>query len=197
MRNSHRILAEFGLSPEQTANAPSRTPFSAEALQILRELVKQPQSCIISFHFGLPADDLLQQVRAWGARIFGCATSVAEACWLAERGVDAIIAQGLEAGGHRGMFLSEDITSQSGTFALLPQVVRAVHCPVIAAGGIADAQGVRAALALGAVAAQIGTAYLLCPESSISAPYRAALQTPAAQHTALTNLFSAAQHAGL
>src|SRR5690606_38133386 len=113
-----------------------------------------------------------------------------EARWLEVRGADAIIAQGLEAGGHRGLFLSGDLTTQVGTFALLPQLVKAVRVPVIAAGGNADAQGVQAALALGASAVQLGTAYLLCPEATTSALHRQALQSDAARHTALTNLFT-------
>jgi nitronate monooxygenase len=129
-------------------------------------------------------------VRRWGAKILSSATTLDEARWLEARGVDAIISQGLEAGGHRGMFLSEDIASQVGTFALLPQVVRAVKLPVIAAGGIADSRGVSAAMALGAAGVQVGTAYLLCPECTTSPLHRAALKSNAAQLTALTNLFS-------
>ena len=118
------------------------------------------------------------------------ATTVDEARWLEARGVDAIIAQGFEAGGHRGMFLSEDLTTQVGTLALVAQIVHAVKTPVIAAGGIADARGVRAALALGAAGVQVGTAYLLCPEASTSAVHRAALKSEAARHTALTNVLT-------
>ena len=144
----------------------------------------------MSFHFGLPSEELLSLVRSWGSKIFASATTVDEARWLEARGVDAIIAQGLEAGGHRGNFLSDDLTTQVGTFALLPQILHAVGVPVIAAGGIADAKGVAAALALGAAGVQVGTAYLLCPEATIIAAYRAALKSEAAHHTALTNLFT-------
>jgi nitronate monooxygenase len=129
-------------------------------------------------------------VKAWGSKVFSSATTVDEARWLEAQGVDAVVAQGLEAGGHRGMFLSDDLTTQMGTFALLPQVVRAVRIPVIAAGGIADANGVAAAMALGASGVQAGTAYLLCPESATSAVHRAALTSDAARHTALTNLLT-------
>jgi nitronate monooxygenase len=115
---------------------------------------------------------------------------VDEARWLEAHGVDAIIAQGFEAGGHRGIFLSDDLSTQVGTFALLPQVVRAVNVPVVAAGGIADAAGVAAAVALGAAGVQIGTAYLLCPEATTSPVHRAALKSASARHTALTNVFS-------
>ena len=176
--------AEFGVAAN-TASA-IRLPFNADMAALL-EKFKPP---VVSFHFGLPAPDLLTHVRAWGAKIISSATTVAEARWLEAEGVDAIIAQGLEAGGHRGMFLSADITTQIGTMALLPQIVRAVNVPVIAAGGIADARGVRAALALGAAGVQIGTAYLLCDEAKTSAVHRRALQGEAALHTALTNIFT-------
>ncbi len=177
---------EFGLDPQASTNAPSRAPFDAQAAAVLVQF----RPAVVSFHFGLPAPDLLAQVRSWGAKVLASATTVDEARWLEALGVDAIIAQGIEAGGHRGMFLNADLTTQVGTFALLPQVVRAVNRPVIAAGGIADAAGVRAALALGAAGVQVGTAYLLCPEATTSPVHRAALQSDAARHTALTNLFS-------
>lgn len=178
--------AEFAIDPTSIASGPGRLPFSAEMADVLDEF----RPAVVSFHFGLPSAELLARVKACGAKVLSTATTVAEALWLEAHGADAIIAQGLEAGGHRGMFLTDEITSQLGTFALLPQIVRAVHLPVIAAGGIADAQGVRAAMALGAAGVQIGTAYLCCPETSTSAIHRAALHSPAAQHTALTNLFS-------
>jgi nitronate monooxygenase len=177
---------EFGLDPAASASAPSREPFNAHAA----ELLAQFRPAVVSFHFGLPAPELLAQVRSWGAKVLSSATTLEEARWLDAQGVDAVIAQGVEAGGHRGMFLGSDLTTQLGTFALLPQVVRAVKRPVIAAGGIADAAGVRAAMALGAAGVQVGTAYLLCPEATTSAVHRAALQSGAAVHTALTNLFS-------
>jgi nitronate monooxygenase len=145
---------------------------------------------VLSFHFGLPAPDLLARVKAWGAVVLSSATTVTEARWLQAHGADAIIAQGLEAGGHRGMFLSGDLTTQLGTLALLPQVVAAVDLPVIAAGGIADAVGVAGAMALGAAGVQVGSAYLCSMEATTSALHRAALHSEAAQHTALTTLFS-------
>lgn len=177
---------EFGIDAASIPAGPGRNPFSAEVAAVIGEF-RPP---VVSFHFGLPPDDLLAQVRGWGARILASATTVEEALWLEARGVDAVIAQGLEAGGHRGHFLSHDLTKQLGTFALLPQVVRAVRVPVIAAGGIADADGVAAAMALGAAGVQVGTAYLLAPEATTSAVHRAALQSEAARHTALTNLFT-------
>jgi nitronate monooxygenase len=145
---------------------------------------------VVSFHFGLPRLDLLKRVKSTGAKVMSSATTVEEAVWLEANGCDFIIAQGLEAGGHRGHFLNADLNLQMGTFSLLPQVVSAVNVPVIAAGGIANPQGVAAAMALGASAVQVGTAYLLAPECSTSAVHRAALKSPQARHTALTNLFS-------
>ncbi|MCE7988682.1 MAG: nitronate monooxygenase [Caldilinea sp. CFX5] len=177
---------EHGIDSTAIPAGAGRTPFSAEAADLLAEF-KPP---VVSFHFGLPAPDLLARVKAWGAKVLSSATTIAEARWLEAHGVDAIIAQGVEAGGHRGIFLSEDLTTQSGTFALTPQIVQAVQVPVIAAGGIADARGVAAAMALGAAGVQVGTAYLLCPEVTISAIHRTALKSEAAGHTALTNLFT-------
>src|SRR5580700_10173873 len=145
---------------------------------------------VVSFHFGLPEEKLVQRVRDTGAKIVSSATSVDEARWLEDRGCDAIVAQGYEAGGHRGNFLSEDVSTQSGTMALVPQVVDAVKVPVIAAGGIADARGIVAAFALGAAAVQIGTAYLHCPEAKVSPLHRAALSRVTDDATALTNVFT-------
>jgi nitronate monooxygenase len=177
---------EFGIDADTIPSGPGRVPFSAEAADVLSEF----KPAVVSFHFGLPSAILVERVKAWGSKILSSATTVDEARWLEARGVDAIIAQGLEAGGHRGIFLSGDLSTQVGTFALLPQIVREVKLPVIAAGGIADAKGVAAAIALGAVGVQIGTAYLLCPEATTSAVHRAALKSGAASHTALTNIFT-------
>jgi nitronate monooxygenase len=177
---------ELGLDVSAIAPAAGRAPFNAE----LADVVAEFRPAVVSFHFGLPSAELLARVRSCGSKILSSATNVEEARWLEERGVDAIIAQGLEAGGHRGMFLSDDLDTQVGTFALVPQIVKAVKTPVIAAGGIADAKGVKAALALGAVAVQVGTAFLLCPEATTSALHRAALKSQAACHTAVTNVFT-------
>ena len=177
---------EFGIDPSSIKAGPGRAPFSDDAAAVLERF----KPAVVSFHFGLPSEPLLARVKNFGAKVFACATTVAEARWLASRGVDAIIAQGSEAGGHRGLFLTDDLSTQVGTFALLPQIIAAVDVPVIAAGGIADARGVRAALALGAAAAQVGTAYLLCNEATTSAVHRAALESDAAEHTALTNVFT-------
>jgi nitronate monooxygenase len=178
--------AELGIDPGIIQAGPGRTPFSHDLADVL-DRFRPP---VVSFHFGLPPDELLARVRTWGSRILSSATTVDEARWLESRGVDAIIAQGLEAGGHRGMFLSDDVTTQVGTLALVRQVVQAVDVPVIAAGGIADARGVAAAMSLGAAGVQVGTAYLLCPEATTSATHRAALTSAASRHTALTNLFT-------
>ncbi len=182
---------ELGLDPGQTVESPLRLPFGEEALAAVEAL----RPAVVSFHFGLPSPDLVERVRAAGAQVWSSATTVDEAVWLAARGVDAVIAQGLEAGGHRGVFLGGDdatalAVSQVGTMALLPQVAAAVRVPVIAAGGIADAAGVAAALRLGAAAVQMGTAFLLCPEATTSAVHRAALQSAAARRTAVTNVFT-------
>ena len=171
------------------ATVPSgilRTPFSTDAADVLDDF----KPAVVSFHFGLPSAELLARVRLGGSKIFSSATTVDEARWLEAHGVDAIIAQGFEAGGHRGMFLSDDLSTQVGTFALLPQIVQTVAVPVVAAGGIADAKGVAAAMALGAAGVQVGTAYLLCPEATTSPVHRAALRSDAARYTAVTNLFS-------
>lgn len=177
---------EFGIDPQSISAGPGRTPFNHEIADLL-ETFSPP---VVSFHFGLPSRELLDRVRSWGSKILSSATTVDEAVWLQAQGVDAVIAQGIEAGGHRGHFLPGGIDTQPGTFALLPQIVRAVGIPVIAAGGIVDAKGVKAALALGAAGVQVGTAYLLCPEAMTSAVHRAALKSDAARKTALTNLFT-------
>jgi nitronate monooxygenase len=186
----HRTLApyyrELGLDPETIPTGPGRVPFSAEAAHVLE--VFRP--AVVSFHFGLPSPELVARVKSWGSLVLSSATTVAEALWLQAHGADAIIAQGLEAGGHRGMFLTDELSTQVGTFALLPQIVQAVQLPVIAAGGISSAAGIAAAKALGAAGVQVGTAYLCSHEATTSALHRSALQSPAAQHTALTTLFS-------
>lgn len=185
--------AEFGIDPASIPAGPGRAPFDEKFCELMLE--KKP--AVLSFHFGLPDKRLLDRARSCGAKIIASATTVAEARRLEDAGCDAIIAQGNEAGGHRGIFLSEDVSSQPGTFALVPQVADAVKLPVIAAGGISDGRGVAAALMLGAAAAQIGTAYLLCPEAKISAIHRAALKQARDDKTALTNLFTGRPARGL
>jgi len=181
---------ELGVAPSAIQNGLGRLPFDEQAVAVVEAL----RPAVVSFHFGLPPAPLLERVRRAGAQVWSSATTVAEARWLAAHGVDAIIAQGVEAGGHRGVFLPEgqpiDLGGQLRTMALLPSILEAVRVPVIAAGGIVDADGVAAALRMGASAAQVGTAFLLCPEATTSAVHRAALQSDAARHTALTNLFT-------
>src|ERR1700757_712408 len=176
-----QLQAESNPSP---ISAPA--PFDEKMCDLVTEI--RPE--VVSFHFGLPEKRLLDRVKEAGAKVFSSATSVDEARWLEDRGCDAIIAQGFEAGGHRGLFLTEDVSTQVGTMALVPQVVDAVKVPVIAAGGIADARGILAAFALGAAAVQIGTAYLHCPEAQISPLYRQALKGTRDNQTAITNAFT-------
>ena len=178
--------AELGLNPDAAAPGMAREPFDDAACAVIEEL--EPK--VVSFHYGLPAEPLLARVKAAGCRVISSATTVAEARWLEERGCDAIIAQGVEAGGHRGMFLTEDVASQVGTFALVPQVADAVSVPVIAAGGIGDGRGIAAALALGASGVQMGTAFLITPQSLVGGPYREALRGAQDDITSMTNLFS-------
>ncbi|KAF1045413.1 NAD(P)H-dependent flavin oxidoreductase [Xylophilus sp.] len=186
--------AGFGIDIAAVPAGAGRQPFGPGHLPLL-DAVRPP---VVSFHFGLPDETLLAPLHAWGTKIIASATTVEEALWLERRGVDAVIAQGLEAGGHRGWFLGErDPATQIGTFALVPQVVRAVDVPVIAAGGIADAAGVAAAFALGAAGVQAGTAYLLADEATTSAVHRAALQSDAARQTVLTTLFTGGTARGI
>ena len=178
--------SEVGADFDAPTPVSNRAPFDEQSCMLVEQL--RPE--VVSFHFGLPHSALLQRVKATGAKVLSSATTVEEAQWLEANGCDAIIAMGYEAGGHRGMFLSDAITSQIGTFALVPQIADAVRLPVIAAGGIGDHRGLVAALALGASAVQIGTAYLFCPEAKVSPAHRRALDTAAASDTALTNLFT-------
>ena len=179
-------FAEYGVDPSAVPAGVARRPFDAETAALLREF-RPP---VVSFHFGLPSADLIDQVRSWGAKVLSSATTVEEAVWLEAHGADAVIAQGLEAGGHRGSFLRGELEVQLGTFALVPQIVQAVRVPVIAAGGTADARSVAAAMALGASGVQAGTSYLLCPEATTSPVHRAALTGGARNVTALTNLIT-------
>src|ERR1700727_2017048 len=177
---------ELGLDPASPTNAANRAPFDAAMCELVEEL--KPE--IVSFHFGLPEPGLLARVKAAGCTVISSATTVKEAIWLEENGADVIIAQGAEAGGHRSMFLTKNIAEQPGTFALVPQVVDAVHIPVIAAGGIADGRGIAAAFALGAAGVQIGSAYLRCPESKVIAAARVALAQARDDSTVITNVMT-------
>ena len=185
--------AEFGLDSDAVPPGAGRNPFNEETCAIVEE--ERPE--VVSFHFGLPETALLERVQAAGAKIIASATTVAEARWLAEKGCDAIIAQGAEAGGHRGVFLEDEIATQPGTFALVPQVVDAVSVPVIAAGGISDGRGIAAAFMLGASAVQIGTAYLQCPEALTGSVHRQALAAARDDRTVLTNVFTGRPARGL
>ena len=177
---------ELGLDPAAPFNAANRAPFDAAMCDVIEEL--KPE--VVSFHFGLPQPALLRRIKAAGCLVMSSATIVKEAIWLEENGADVIIAQGTEAGGHRGMFLTRNIAEQPGTFALVPQVVDAVKIPVIAAGGIADGRGIAAAFALGACGVQIGSAYLRCPESRVIAPARVALAQAWDDSTVITNVMT-------
>jgi len=183
----------LGLPPDASAPFALRLPFDEDACAAV-EAANPP---VVSFHFGLPRPDLLGRVKATNAVILASATTVEEAKWLENQGVDAIIAQGAEAGGHRGMFLTKDVTREVGLFALLPQVADAVSVPVIAAGGIADGRGLAAAMILGAQMAQVGTAYLYSPEAKLNQRHAAALSHARDDNTALTNLFSGRPARGL
>ena len=177
---------ELTISCKNQPYAASRQPFN----HLIADLIEPFKPEVVSFHFGLPDDELLSRVKGWGTKVLSSATTVKEALWLEAKGVDAVIAQGVEAGGHRGMFLTDDVTTQLGLFSLLPQLTARLNIPVIAAGGIANPRGVASALSMGASAVQIGTTYLLCPEANTTPLHRNALKSEAAQHTALTNIFS-------
>lgn len=177
---------ELGVDFNAPTPVSNRAPFDEAGCALIEEL--RPE--VVSFHFGLPPKPLLDRVKATGAKVLSSATTVAEAIWLEQHGCDAIIAMGYEAGGHRGMFLSDDLNTQVGTLALVPQIADAVSVPVIAAGGIGDGRGLAAALMLGASAAQVGTAYLFTPEAKVSPSHHQALRTAKDSDTALTNLFT-------
>jgi len=177
---------ELAIDPAEPVPTSNRAPFDAAFCEVVADL--KPQA--VSFHFGLPEAGLLRRVKAAGCVVLSSATTVKEARWLEQRGADVVIAQGFEAGGHRGMFLSDDLSRQAGTFALVPQIVDAVKVPVIAAGGVSDARGIAAALLLGASGVQIGSAFLHCPESKISAPHREALKSVGDDGSTVTNLMS-------
>ena len=186
----HSVLADYfsqwGIPIPHPTAASSRQPFNEDAMS----LVERFRPAVVSFHFGLPRPGWVQQIRAWGINILSTATTVEEACWLADNGADAVIAQGIEAGGHRGCFMTSDMTTQSETLLLLPRICEKVALPVIAAGGIACPEDAAAAMAMGADGVQVGTAFLLCPEANTSPLHRHALTNKASLHTALTNVFS-------
>jgi nitronate monooxygenase len=178
--------AELSLASDRDAPSVLVPAFGSAHCELLEEITPE----VVSFHFGLPPKHLLERVRKTGAKIVSSATTVEEAVWLEQAGCDAIIAQGLEAGGHRGTFLRHEVDAQVGTMALVPQIVDAVKVPVIAAGGIGDPRGVAAAFALGASAVQIGTAFLLCEEANVSPLYRQAVRAARPEQTLVTNVFT-------
>jgi len=177
---------EFGIDPNAPVPTTSRAPFDAACCAVVEEL----KPAVVSFHYGLPERALVARVKTAGCKVMSTATTVAEARWLEAQGCDVVIAQGYEAGGHRGMFLTEDLATQVGTVALVPQIADAVRVPVIATGGIGDARGIAAAIMLGAAGVQLGTAYLFCPEAKILAPHRAALNAARDDGTAFTNVMT-------
>jgi nitronate monooxygenase len=182
---------ELGLAAE--APPPKRPPaFDEQLAAVIRA---RPQ--VFSFTFGVPTPPQIAALRAAGIVVIGTATSLDEAESLAAAGVDAICAQGSEAGGHRGTFLGRVTDALVGTMALTRQIAARVRVPVIAAGGIMDGAGVRAALALGASAAQLGTAFMLCPEAGTHPAHRAALTSPGARTTVITRAFSGRAARGL
>lgn len=183
---------QYGIAPEDIVSGATRNPFDHKMAEVLEEYCP----AVVSFHFGLPESDLLQRVRDCGCKILSTATTVAEARWLEQQGVDGIIAQGAEAGGHRGFFLNADLNTQIGIMALLPQIITATDLPVIAAGGIADQAGIKALLMMGAAGVQLGTVFLLCDESRISDIHRRALGDLEAP-TAFTNIFSGGAARGI
>lgn len=184
------FYAAEGVAPPTTV-PPLRKPFDAA----MAEMIEAARPAIVSFHFGLPEASLLDRVRATGARVFGNATTLAEARFLADAGVDAIIAQGFEAGGHAGHFLAGH--RPIGVLALVRQIAANIDLPVIAAGGIADPGGARGAIAAGAAAVQVGTAYLHTPESLASAVHRAQLAAAGPDDSVFTNLFTGGLARGL
>jgi nitronate monooxygenase len=177
---------ELGIDPSAPIPTSARNPFDAAFC----DMVEETKPEVVSFHFGLPPADLFKRVKALGSVTMSSATTVAEARWLEDHGVDVIIAQGFEAGGHRGMFLSDNLDEQVGTLALVPQIVDAVKLPVIATGAVSDARGIAAALMLGAAGVQVGSAYMHCPESKVTAPHRAALAAAQDDATRVTNLMT-------
>lgn len=177
---------EFGVDPHQDASYPERQPFDENSCRLMEEL--KPE--IVSFHFGLPNSEFVKRLKKVGCKILSSATTVKEALWLEAHGCDAVIAQGFEAGGHRAMFLTTDLNTQTGTMALVPSIVDRIKIPVIASGGIGDARGIAAAFSLGAIGVQIGSAYLLTTEAKISPAHKAALSSSSGENTAITNLFS-------
>jgi nitronate monooxygenase len=183
---------ELGLGPVPAAE-PIPVPFDGAMCAAVLE-ARPP---VVSFHFGLPDGPAVSALKQAGIVVLSSATTVAEAVHLAGSGVDAVIAQGWEAGGHRGTFLDGESGGTVGTMALVPQVVDAVDVPVIAAGGIADGRGIAAAFALGASGVQMGTAFLTCPEAAVPSAHKMALLNARDEDTRITRAFSGRPARGL
>jgi nitronate monooxygenase len=183
-----RLQPHFDSNGLGTVPQPRGTASEVSDEHLAMLIRAKPQ--MVSFHFGLPPAKVISAIKGAGIFIISSATTVAEARILEERGVDAIIAQGLEAGGHRGTFTGVDISMQPGLFALLPQVVDAVSVPVIAAGGVADGRTVAAAFVLGASGVQMGTAFLRCEEANVLDAHRAALREPTDSCTVVTDMIT-------
>ena len=180
------LAQQWGVALPTGPAQAARQPFSQAVLDVLARY-KPP---VVSFHFGLPKPEWVQAIKAWGGQVWSSATTVDEGLWLQAHGCDVVVAQGLEAGGHRGHFLRADLQDQMGLMSLLPQLVAALQVPVLAAGGVVNAAGVQAAKRLGAAGVQVGTAYLYCPEATVHPLHKVALQSARAGHTQLTNLFT-------
>ncbi|AOE85059.1 NAD(P)H-dependent flavin oxidoreductase [Pseudomonas sp. TCU-HL1] len=181
------LFAEFGAEPPATIREIYKS-FLDDPQMVQMLLDERP--AVVSFHFGLPPQDWINALKAAGIRLLASATTLEEARRVEAAGVDAIVAQGIEAGGHRGVFEPEKGDAGIGTLALVRLIARQSRLPVIAAGGIMDGQGIRAALALGAQGAQLGTAFVACPESAANAAYRAALKSDRAHDTRITAAIS-------
>ena len=177
----------FGVEPPGALCSPY-TSFSDDADML--ELLLETKPAVVSFHFGLPSAAIITSLKDAGISLIATATSLEEARKIEAVGLDGIVAQGIEAGGHRGVFDPDAPDDGLGTLALTRLLVRETRLPVIAAGGIMDGAGIAAVLALGAVAAQLGTAFVSCPESAADEGYRQALIGPGAYHTRLTSLIS-------
>lgn len=183
---------EFGVEAPEPSEAGARRPIDGQTV----ELLSQYRPRVVSFHFGLPAPQLLERIKSWGTLVMASATTLEEGRWLERHGCDIVIAQGIEAGGHRGHFLPADLSMQGSTRDLVVQFSTTLGVPIVAAGGTGSRADVETMLDAGAIAIQAGTAYLLCPEASTSPVHRAMLCRTDAS-TAITNLFSGRPARGL
>jgi nitronate monooxygenase len=180
-------FARFGAAPPVALREIYRSFIDGTDV---RDMLLAEKPRVVSFHFGLPSPQTISLLRAAGITLFASATNIRDACIAENAGVDAVVAQGYEAGGHRGSFDPDGLDDRLGTMALTRLLVRQLKIPVIAAGGIMDGAGIAAALSLGASAALLGTAFIACDESQADAGYRAALKSDAAHHTVMTRAIS-------